>query len=103
MALQSAAKAKKILAQTDRLVFLGFGFHPNNVQILGLDNIHPRCGAFASAFEMPLGIRTELLTNLHENSPLNTLPETFVINGDCLAAFRAFPIFLENFGLSREG
>jgi hypothetical protein len=89
-------EAKDLLQQADQIFFLGFGYAPENMEVLGLPElIHPRCQVYGTAFNMIKEEVDRLNSGLHSNrardNNVYTAPKyTQINNVDCLMLLRKY-------------
>lgn len=89
-------EAKNLLQQATQIFFLGFGYAPENMEVLGLPElVQPRCQVFGTAFNMIEEEVDRLKSGLHSNrarhKDIYTLPSSTIIeNLDCLMLLKKY-------------
>jgi len=89
-------EANNLLKQAEVIFFLGFGYAPENMKILGLpESISPKCQVYGTAFNMIKEELDRLNSELHSNrardNNVYTAPKyTQIDNVDCLMLLRKY-------------
>ena len=77
--------AKKLIAEADRIFFLGFGYDPINLEILGLPDLLTSQQIYGTAYGCTESEIDYIKTLLNPNDSMNT---HIIYNCDCLTLLR---------------
>ncbi|HUU18459.1 MAG TPA: hypothetical protein VMW72_15015 [Sedimentisphaerales bacterium] len=89
-------EAQNLLKQAEEIFFLGFGYAPENMEVLGLpESIPPRCQVYGTAFNMIKEEVNRLYSGLHggraRDKDIYLTPTSTLINDiDCLMLLKKY-------------